>query len=195
MGSLRKNKKRYEWVVYPSNEVYAVKVFRYKQQALTYLRSMGLNALDSVVCRYVRSLNAYYTHSVFLVKLNKQGVLCFKQYDNRKPIVHKISKTTVKYMSFTDKVVNLMTYLGHNQVDCSLSNLLILFKKRGLNLENYPDNSYVTQYVKTSLEDLPWVYWSDRCSVDRSKVIYNAIKSQRPTAFEMYIHKLNRYVH
>lgn len=205
---IRNNKVKQTYLVKPFSKDFKFKKFKYKSDCLKYLNSMGFDALNSIVSISINALNYSNTlreYSVWLDehKYNKHGIFEFRLVNetfrgNKYIFPHRpIEKVNVKYFAFGDKICSLMSHIGQSDTinNSNLSNLLILFHKRGFR-DFDPDDVFGGDYVNNRLsdnilEDLnEWFYWSDRCNYLRCKVIYELIKRDRPGAFKSYEEKL-----
>lgn len=189
--TIRREKKKYTWLVRPSSDKYEIKNFKYKSSVLKYLMSMDVDALNSVVSRTVNTFDSSYTNSESLVWFNEHDFyhgsdfkLVFKKitYGGRKYIhkIETIEKTTVKFFAFSDKIISLMGNLSENLCDNDLIKLLLLFHKRGFRDFETTDEYYNSYLDKYNIETLDtFFYWSDRCNFMRCKIIHDLIKRDK----------------
>lgn len=191
MASIRKNKKTKRWLVSPYKQGYPARRFKYKSQVHKYLSRMNTDVDGTLVSLETYGYGFYWVDQRWSIRLQK-GRLHWSKIHIASAFRH-LSKAQVCIAAQAYKVESLMMSLAESLDDRKLSNLLVLFYKQGYNLETHPINNYVDHYVGVNLDDVPWVYWADKCNIDRAKCVYDAVKLHCPIAFELYKTKLNNY--
>lgn len=188
----RKIKKQYSWIVYPHLDKYKVKKFKRKSDAIKYLYSMDLDALNSIVRREIDGINFFCTSYELYVWFNMYEYFVKKQplkLELRKGRFFrwekkdKINKSTLQYFLKSNQIINLMLHISNEYsedrepTDSNLKNLIKLFKFR---FGKLPDDCLGYGESINKLEDCGWSYWSDRCGFERASTIIKCIKNDRP---------------
>ena len=186
---IRKEKYKYEWVVFPSSDKFKNKTFKRFDDAKKYLVSMGADALETIVRKDIKTFNSLHTECEYFIwfnkyeNINKKQNLCLTlnrvHYRNKKFISRKTSKSDLNYFKYSNRVISLMCHIANERVynDSNLKNLIEIFKKRFGELPNNP-NGYGESINK--LNDCKWWCWSDRCGYDRASVIIKCIRNEKP---------------
>lgn len=179
---IRKHRKR-EWWFFPTEEsklyIGRCYIFKYKHDLMKFLNRKLCEVLNGVVSLEEKSFSGVYCLKHFRVGFNKNKII-FKKMEIRKPILYKTSKRSKRYFAFSDKVINLMTHIGHNEeiTPASARNLVNLFKKRGfVDFEPTEDDwKYINGHISDGID---FFHWSDRCNWLRSKTIIEYFKRSK----------------
>ncbi len=192
-----KNHIKYEWWFRPhensklQNKLKPYKrifVFRYKSDLMKFLNNNFEDVLNGEVSISYQTFNSFATLREYFVwyndyaDINEPSKIVLKQLDfrGRKYIspIDKISKLSKKYFSMSSKRMSLMWYIGKNGINKShAKNLLNIFYKSGFKdfIINKENQKYVDYYLVDGNE-IPWLYWSDRCDYLRMKIIIEWFK-------------------
>lgn len=196
MASIRKNKIKYHYTLYPKEQG-KVKNFKRKSDLMNFIKSNAFEYLNCLVIVHYKgffqsgdlrrfvvfiNLKKYKNHNKIDFVLKPCN---FRGFKKTKPI--KLKKENKSFWAFYDKMFNKMIQIANSEhlSDDLLTQLLRLMSKRYGDLSNVNDeySSYCLG-VYDDINDFDrWFYWSDRLGEERAKAIYDLIKKSRPHLF------------